>query len=99
MKGQLSKYQEEINSKEEEFKTLQEELHNSKQQVMSGMKEAERLEQEVDEFKKELKKLKYHLTISENFKECTEALNKLLNLQIFPKDKIGLGYDQDHAIK
>ena len=39
LKGQLSKYQEELNSKEEEVKTLQEEMHNSRQQAMVSMKE------------------------------------------------------------
>ena len=90
MKGILSKYQEDKKSKEEEFKTLQEELHNSRQ-VLASMKEVKSLKQEVVEFKEEVKKLKDQLTISENFKESTEALNKFLSLQRSPRDKTGLG--------
>ena len=88
LKGQLSKYQ------EEEFKTLEEELHNSKQQVMDIMKEVERLKQEVVEFKEEVMKLKDQLNVSEKLNRSIEALNKVIILQSFPKDKIGLGYDK-----
>ena len=80
MKEKLSKYQEEKKSKEEKVKTLQEELHNSRQQVLASMEEAKSLKQEVVEFKEEVKKLKYQLTVSEKFKESTEALNKVINL-------------------
>ena len=66
---------------------------------MASMKEVESLKQEVVEFKEEVKKLKEQLTISEKFKESTEALNKFLGLQIFPKDKTSLVYDQEHVIK
>ena len=93
LKEKLSKYQEEKNSKEEEVKTLQEELRNSRQQVLASMKEVKRLKQEVVEFKEEVKKLKDHLTITEKFKESTEALNKFLRLQRSPRDKTGLGYN------
>ena len=79
LKGQLSRYQEELNSKEEEVKTLQEELHNSKQQVMASMMEAESLKQEV-EFIEEVKKIKDRLTVSEKFKEINGSLNKVLIL-------------------
>ena len=85
MKGKLSK--------EEEVKTLQEELRNSRQQVLTSMEEVKSLKQEVVEFKEDVKKLKDQLTISEKFKESTEALNKVLSLQRYPKDKIGLGYN------
>ena len=40
-----------------------------------------------------MKKLKDQLTVSEKFKESTESLNKVLNLQRSPRDKIGLGYN------
>ena len=65
---------------------------------MDSMKEVETLKQEV-EFMEEVKKIKDRLTVSEKFKESTEALNKVLNLQIFPRDKTSLGYDKKHAIK
>ena len=93
LKEKLSKYQEEKNSKEEEVKTLQEELRNSRQQVLASMEEVKSLKQEVVEFKEEVKKLKDQLTLSEKFKESTEALNKVLILQRSPRDKIGLGYN------
>ena len=89
----MSKYQEEKKSKEEEVKTLQEEIHNSRQQMLASMEEVKRLKQEVVEFKEELKKLKDQLSVSENFKESTEALNKFLSLQRYPRDKTGLGYN------
>ena len=93
MKEKLSKYQEEKKSKEEEDKTLQEELCNSRQQVLDSMEEVKRLKQEVVEFKEEVKKLKDQLIVSNKFKESTEALNKVLILQIFPRDKTGIGYN------
>ena len=52
------------------------------------------MKQEVVEFKEEVKKLKYQMTVSEKFKESTEALNKVLILQRSPRDKTGLGYNQ-----
>ena len=57
------------------------------------MKEVKSLKQEVVEFKEEVKKLKDQLTVSEKFKESTEALNKLLSLQRSLRDKTGLGYN------
>ena len=57
------------------------------------MEEVKSLKQEVVEFKEEVKKLKDQLTISEKFKESTEALNKVLSLQRFSRDKTGLGYN------
>ena len=94
LKEQLSKYKEERKSKEEEVKTLQEELHNSRQQMLVSKEEVESLKQKVVEFKEDVRKLKDQLTVSEKFKESTEALNKILRLQRFPRDKIGLRYDQ-----
>ena len=93
LKGKLSKYQEENNSKRDEVKTLQEELCNSRQQVLSSMEEVKSLKQEVVELKEEVKKLKYQLTIRDKFKESTEALNKVLSLQRFLRDKTSLGYN------
>ena len=98
LKGKLSKYQEEINSKEEEVRTLQEELHNSKKQVMASMREVESLKQEVAEFKEEVKKLKDQLNVSEKLNISIEALNKVIILQKFPRDKIGLGYDKKMSL-
>ena len=57
------------------------------------MEEVRSLKQEVVEFKEEVKKLKDQLTVSEKFKESTEALNKVLSLQRTPGDKTGLGYN------
>ena len=99
LKEKFSKCQGEQKSKEEEVKTLQKELHNLRQQAMDSMKEVETLKKEVANFKVEINKLKDQLSISEIFKESTEALNKFLILQIFPRDKIGLAYDKKHAIK
>ena len=99
LKENLSKYQEEQDSKEKEFKTLQEELHNSRQQMLVNKEEVKSLKQKVVEFKEDVRKLKYQLNVSEKFKESIEALNKVINLQRFPRDKIGLGYDKKHVIK
>ena len=44
------------------------------------MEEVKSLKQEVVEFKEEVKKLKDQLTISDKFKESSEALNKFLSL-------------------
>ena len=57
------------------------------------MKEVKSLKQEFVEFKEEVKKLKDQLTVSEKFKESTEALNKVFSLQRSSRDKIGLGYN------
>ena len=40
-----------------------------------------------------MKKLKDQLTVSDNFKESIEALNKVLSLQRSSRDKTGLGYN------
>ena len=37
--------------------------------------------------------------INEKFKERTTTLNKIFILQRSPKNKTGLGYDHEHAIK
>ena len=37
------------------------------------------------------------MTVSEKFKESTKALNKVLSLQISPRDKIGLGYNHKYS--
>ena len=63
------------------------------------MKYFERLKHEVSKLKGEVDRLKYQHTINEKFKESIESLNKILSLQISPKNKIGLGYDQEHVIK
>ena len=60
--------------------------------MMASMEEAKKLKQEIIEFKEEITKLKDQQTVNENFKESTEALNKVLSLQRSPKDKTGLGY-------
>ena len=70
-KKKLSKCQGEQKSKEEEVKTLQKEIHNLIQQEMDSMKEVDTLKEEVVHFKGEINKLKYHLNISEKFKEST----------------------------
>ena len=93
MKEKWLKYQEEKKSKEEEVKTLQDELRNSRQQVLASMKEVKSLKQEVVEFKEEVKKLKDQLTVTEKFKESTEALTKFLGLERSHRDKTGLGYN------
>ena len=54
---------------------------------MDNMNEAETLKQEVYNFKGEIKNIKYQLSISERFKESTQELNKVLILEIFPRDK------------
>ena len=66
---------------------------------MANMKEAKRLKQEVAKLKGEVERLKYQQTINEKFKETTEALNKILSLQISPMNQTGVGYDQELAIK
>ena len=89
----MSNYREEQKSKEEEFKTLQEEMHNSRQQVLTRKEEVESLKQEFVEFKEDVKKLKYQLSVSEKFNGSTKAVNKILILQMFARDKKGLGQD------
>ena len=66
---------------------------------MDSTKEAETLKQEVANFKGEIKNIKDQLSVSEKFNENIESLNKVLILQIFPRDKIGLGYDKKYVIK
>ena len=61
--------------------------------MLASKEEVDGLKQEVVEFKEDVKKLKDQLTASEKFKGSTEALNKILSLQRFPKDKTGLRYD------
>ena len=55
------------------------------------MQEVKSLKQKF--LKEEVKKLKDQLTVSEKFKESTEALNKVLGLQISPSEKTSLRYN------
>ena len=83
----------------EELKKSRMKNNSLEEKLSKCQEEAETLKQEVDKFNGEIKNLKYQRSISERFKESNEALNKVLSLQRFPRDKTGLGYDQEHAIK